>query len=135
MTPYVRKFENLEEASTLGNFILSAFLLAPQVVSSHRDIPHTPESLEASRKVHKTLYNLVYSKLKKMEKKGKRIKRVEGDPTSNTIEVDYETKTGEMKHKKIEFKDNGTFINGEIMRLDNDNLINKMRQLNSQFEN
>ena len=135
MIPYKSKFQNFNESSPLGNFILSAFLLSPQIISSHRDIPHTPESLEASRKVHKTLYNFVYNKLKKMERKGKRVKKVKGDPSTNTINVDYESKSGELKHKKIEFKDNGTFINGEIMRLDNDNLINKMRQLNSQFEN
>lgn len=135
MLPYKRRFENLEETSTLGNFIFSIFLLSPQVISSQKNIPHTPESLEASRKVHKTLYNLVYNKLKKMEKKGKRIKKVEGDPLSNTINVDYESRTGEIKHKKLQFKDEGTYINGEIMRLDNESLINKIRKLNSQFEN
>jgi hypothetical protein len=131
--PYKSKFE---EAGLLKNFILSTFLLSPEFVSGQGEFerPHTTESLEAAKRVNKATYKFVFNRLKKMESKGKRIKKVEGNESTNTIEVDYETKTGELKHKTIKFTPNGTYINDQLMRLDNESLLNKMRSFQNQFE-
>lgn len=114
----------------MNNFILSAFLLAPAVTDAKpQDVPHTKESLEAAQRSNKTLYKLTLSLMKRMSGPEKNIRRVEGNPETLTIDVDYIAKSGQLKRRVIKFTPEGTMVDGELMRLDNDKLLDKMHKI------
>jgi hypothetical protein len=122
------KPELIEEG--VKDFVLAAFLLSPAVMDAKpQDVPHTEESLEAAQASNKALYTLTLAALKRMEGKDKKVRKVEGNAHALTIDVDYIAKNGQLKRRVIKFTPEGTYINGEIMRLDNEKLLAKMRKI------